>query len=349
MQARAWTSAPSVSISYERSLKAYLQTRGLPAARDGDDACLCPASRVDGRVFGHALAHSGRVLGDATTGLAFGLCVGGAGFGLLGVAAATAPTLRDSVRQLQRFESLTSTLGHMTVRQHGRDRVSLCWQPAAPDTPPAVAEAIIAGWVSFGRYLLDERVDVVEASFAHRASAPLSAYEAALGCAVRFGATRHSVTLAAELLDARPRFAEPTISGALDAWLDRCTLGVATPPQQQATARQVARALADGLPLAQADEDSVATELQLSRRTLQRRLTDEGASFRALLDAARAQHAIVGVLRGGVSLAQLGAEIGFDEQSSLCRAFRRWTGYAPLAVKSRLQPMFSELRSGPMT
>jgi AraC-like DNA-binding protein len=344
MQARAWTSAPSVSISYERSLKAYLQTRGLPAASAGNDGGLCPASRVDGRSFGQALMHSGRVLGDATTGLAFGLCVGGAGFGLLGVAAATAPTLRDSVRQLQRFESLTSTLGHMTVRQRSRHLISLCWQPAAPDTPPAVAEALLAGWVSFGRYLLDERVDVVEASFAHCASAPRSAYEAALGCPVRFEADRHSVTLAAELLDAQPRFAEATISGALDAWLDRCTLGVATPPQLQPTARRVAQALAGGLPLANANEDAIATELQLNRRTLQRRLTEEGASFRALLDAARAQHAIVGVLRGGVSLAQLGADIGFDEQSSLCRAFRRWTGYAPLAVKSRLQPMFSELR-----
>ena len=350
MLSRSWQpQSPSVSVSYERSLKAYLRTRGLPPPRVEREGCACPASRVDGRAFGHTLARGGHVLGDATTGLAFGLCVGGAGFGLLGVAAATAPTLRDSVRQLQRFESLTSTLGHMTVHQHGRHQVSLCWQAAEVQTPPAVAEAIIAGWVSFGRYLLDERVDVIGVSFAHRPSAPLSMYEAALDCPVRFGAARHSVTLAAELLDAQPRFAEPTISGALDAWLDRCTLGVATPPQQQPTTRQVAQALAGGLLLAEADEDSIATELQLSRRTLQRRLTDEGASFRALLDAARAQHAIVGVLRGGVSLAQLGAEIGFDEQSSLCRAFRRWTGYAPLAVKSRLQPMFSELRSGPMT
>jgi AraC-like DNA-binding protein len=337
--------ATSVSVSYERSLRAYLQTRGLPAPRAGpDDACACPAARVDGHAFGEELAYSGHVLGDVTTGLSFGLRVGGAGFGLLGVAAATAPTLRDSVRQLRRFESLTSTLGHMTVQMHGRHLVSLCWQPADPATPPAVAEAILAGWVSFGRYLLDERVDVVGVGFAHRAPASVSAYEAALQCPVRFGVGLNSVTLAANLLDARPRFAEPVISTALDDWLDRCTLGVATPPQRQPTARRVAQVLAGRLALAEANEDSVATVLQLSRRTLQRRLTEEGSNFRALLDAARAQHAIVGVLRGGVSLAQLGAEIGFDEQSSLCRAFRRWTGYAPLVVKSRLQSMYSDLR-----
>src|SRR5690349_13842654 len=107
MAVRSWYPAPSVSVSYERSLKAYLQTRGLPSARAGpDDARSGPASRVDGRAFGEALTFGGRVLGDTTTGLRFGLRVGGAGFGLLGVAAATAPTLRDSVRQLQRFESL---------------------------------------------------------------------------------------------------------------------------------------------------------------------------------------------------------------------------------------------------
>lgn len=348
MAVRPWYPAPSVSVSYERSLKAYLRTRGLPAARAGPEVeGAGPASRVDGRAFGEALTFGGHVLGDATTALAFGLRVGGAGFGLLGVAAATAPTLRDSVRQLQRFESLTSTLGHMTVQQHGRHLVSLCWQPAHPDTPPAVAEAILAGWVSFGRYLLDEQVDVVGVGFAHRAPASVSAFESALHCPVRFGVGLNSVTLASSLLDAKPRFAEPVISAALDDWLDRCTLGVATPPRRQPTARRVAQMLASGAMLAEANEDSLATELQLSRRTLQRRLTEESSSFRVLLDAARAQHAIVGLLRGGVSLAQLGAEIGFDEQSSLCRAFRRWTGYAPLAVKSRLQAMYIDLREPP--
>lgn len=334
---------PSVSASYARALRVFLRSRGLSHVETGHAADLRPASRIEGRSFGMALAHGGRELGDAAPGLAFGARVGGAGFGLLGVAAATAPTLRESVRHLRRFESLTSTLGHMDVRRSGQ-QVSLMWRAARPDTAPEVAEAILTGWVSFGRYLLGAQADVIEVRFAHAAGAPRQVYEDTLACPVRFGAGEHSVTVAAELLDARPRFAEETVNDALNAWLDRCTLGVSN-SQCQPLTRQVAAVLGQAVPLAQADECAVADAVGLSRRTLQRRLDAEGSRFRHLLDAARAQHAIVGVLRGSVPLAQLGADVGFDEQSSLCRAFRRWTGHAPMSLRSRLQEMFEELRS----
>lgn len=335
---------PSVSASYEQALRVFLHSRGLSvaaASRAGEDAS--PTLRVAGSLFGQTLTLGGRELGDATPGLTFGQAVGGAGFGLLGVAAATAPTLRESVQRLQRFESLTSTLGHLQIRLHG-DLVSLVWCPADACPQPAVVEAILCGWVSFGRFLLAERVDVVEVTFKHMPNAPKPLYEQALCCPVRFGAADNSVVLKAELLDAVPRFAESRICDALDGWLDRCTL-TETAPSPAVCARQVAAVLGTDVPLAEADEGSTAALLGLERRTLQRRLAAEGTCFRQLLDAARAQHAIVGVLRGRVPLAQLGADIGFEEQASLCRAFRRWTGYAPLAAKHRLQPIFSELRA----
>lgn len=343
MQPHAFSlDVPSVSAAYERALRVFQRARGLGQVRAGRDDELMPASRVEGRSFGLALARGGRELGDAAPGLAFGARVGGAGFGLLGVAAATAPTLRDSVRQLRRFESLTSTLGHMDLRHDGR-QVSLLWRPARADTSPDVAEAILTGWVSFGRFLLGAQAEVVEVAFSHRPTAAPRVYEDVLACPVRFDASENRVTVSAELLDARPRYAERGVHAALDAWLDRCTLGIDACDPRPAS-RQVAAMLAQGLPLAEADESVVARRLGMSCRSLQRRLDAEGTQFRHLLDAARAQHAVVAVLRGSTPLAQLGADIGFNEQSSLCRAFRRWTGHAPLALKGLLQGMFDELR-----
>ena len=327
--------SPSVSGSYARALCSFLGSRGLPAA--GGMAGV----RIAGDTLGDALVDGGRELDDPLLGVRFGTRVGCAGFGLLGVAAATATSLGEAVRHLQRFESLTSTLGGVRVRRAGR-AVTLAWRPVRP-VAPAVVEGILAGWVSFGRYLLGERVAVRGLDFGHARSAAVSAYEQQLECPVRFGADEASVTVDAELLDARPRFADARFNAALGAWLARCTVAMAAPDSLHAT-RRVAGLLASRGAPGEVDERLVAAALGLERRTLQRRLAAEGASFRTLLDAARAQHAIVALLQDAPRLAQLGADVGFREQSSLCRAFRRWTGYAPLPLKARLGPVFLELR-----
>ena len=329
---------PSVSGSYARALRGFLGSCGLPGAQD--TATGMPGVRVAGSALGGALVDGGRALGDPALGIRFGTRVGGAGFGLLGVATATAPRLADALRHLQRFESITSTLGHVSVHRAG-GAVTLAWQPAQA-VAPAVVEGILAGWVSFGRYLLGTQAEVRGLAFAHARAAALSEYEQALDCPVSFGAAAYSLTVAADLLDARPRFADARINAAIGGWLDRCTVALAAPGQLQAT-RRVAQLLA-GLPLAEVDERRVAAALGLGPRTLQRRLAAEGTGFRALLDAARAQHAVVTLLHDTPRLAQLGADVGFGEQSSLCRAFRRWTGYAPLPLKARLAPFFQDLR-----
>lgn len=341
---------PSVSDAYARALSRFLGSRGLPG-----DAPVLPAptapgpasARVAGLRFGDTLTRASEQLGERTLGVAFGTRVGGAAFGLLGIAAASAGTLLEAIEHLQRFESLTSTLGQMTLRREA-GTVTLVWQPHAP-VAPAVVEGILAGWVSFGRYLVgdemagDEPVPVLGVSFAHARPPSVSAHEALMHCPVRFNADEHSVTIPEGLLALRPRCADDRLNGALKRWLDRCTAAVQA-PRHRPTTHRVAALLAHELGTQPLDEQQVAMQLGLSPRTLQRRLAAEGMAFRHLLDAARAQHAIVAVLRGGQPLIDLGPDIGFEEQSSLCRAFRRWTGYAPLALRERLAPIASELR-----
>jgi AraC-like DNA-binding protein len=260
---------------------------------------------------------------------------------MLGIAAATAPSLREAIRHLTQLESITSTLGFATVRRHGR-RVHLSWQPAQA-VPPAVVEGILAGWVSFGRYLLGERVDVAQVSLRHRRIAPMEVYERVFECPVRFETCCYGVTIAAELLDARPRFADDLLNESIGTWLGHCAR--AASGDAMTVTRSVSALLQNTLPLADADECTVAAMLGLERRTLQRALQHECTSFRQIVGAARAQHAIIALMRGGTSLADLSADIGFDEQSSMCRAFRRWTGYAPLAFKQRVADVFRPLRA----
>jgi AraC-like DNA-binding protein len=68
-------------------------------------------------------------------------------------------------------------------------------------------------------------------------------------------------------------------------------------------------------------------------RTLQRRLAAEGTSFSALVEGVRREAALTGIA-GPASMADLSAQIGYANQSSLTRAVRRWTGAPPVALRA---------------
>jgi AraC-like DNA-binding protein len=327
-------SGPTVSRHYAEALERFLLAQGWT---DGPRVSL-RGWRVEGAAFGEALTRGARELGHPCLGVAFGSEVGGSGYGLMGLAVSTAGTVREVIQQLQRYEPLTSTLGRLNVVPRG-GLVQMQWRPTHR-VPPAAAEAILAGWVSFGRYLLGTRVDVAEVSFAHACEGQIEDYEQTLQCPVRFDADEYAVSFRAELLDAPSRFADRVLNASLKQWLDHCSTAADT-VRQTSTAARVVGLLSEQQVLPVADESWVSAMLQTGRRSLQRRLEAEGASFRRLLDAVRAQHTITALLHGDSGLLDLGAEVGFEEQSSLCRAVRRWTGYAPLKLRRRLSPVLA--------
>ena len=74
----------------------------------------------------------------------------------------------------------------------------------------------------------------------------------------------------------------------------------------------------------------LAQALQMSPRSLQRRLAEHGHSFQTLLNQTRQQLAEAYLRDDSVELAEVALLLGYSEQSAFTRAFRQWTGQAPL-------------------
>tara|TARA_A100001391_G_scaffold119169_3_gene80976 strand:- start:6628 stop:7692 length:1065 start_codon:yes stop_codon:yes gene_type:complete len=74
---------------------------------------------------------------------------------------------------------------------------------------------------------------------------------------------------------------------------------------------------------------TVAAELKLSERSLRRRLTEEGTSFRELLQDARKERAETILSKPGVSLAVAAEQLGYSDTAAFSRAFKEWTGTSP--------------------
>jgi len=79
--------------------------------------------------------------------------------------------------------------------------------------------------------------------------------------------------------------------------------------------------------------DRVARELGCSRQTLYRRLKAEGATFEQLLDGLRRRLALRFVGEQGLSVKESAYRVGFSDPAAFSRAFKRWTGSSPRAMR----------------
>lgn len=75
--------------------------------------------------------------------------------------------------------------------------------------------------------------------------------------------------------------------------------------------------------------DRIARLWGVSKRTLARRLAEQGTSLKNEVDRMRQSHAESALLSDAQSIAQVGAKLGYNDPSVFTRAFKRWTGMTP--------------------
>ena len=98
-----------------------------------------------------------------------------------------------------------------------------------------------------------------------------------------------------------------------------------------AICRLIETLLARGYPVI----EEVAQLLQVSPRTLQRQLSDEGCSYSELVERCRCRVACESLQHTLDSIQDIAVSLGYRDASSFTRAFRRWTGKAPRAYRAR--------------
>lgn len=80
--------------------------------------------------------------------------------------------------------------------------------------------------------------------------------------------------------------------------------------------------------------ETAATRLGTSPRTLQRRLTERGLSFRALVEQGR--FGIAGALlrETDLKVQEIAARLGYSSPGGFSRAFTRWAGCSPSVFRT---------------
>ncbi|MAA98124.1 MAG: hypothetical protein CMN87_01155 [Stappia sp.] len=84
------------------------------------------------------------------------------------------------------------------------------------------------------------------------------------------------------------------------------------------------------------DQSTIAADCGLSRRSLRRRLSLAGLSFRGVIEDARLSYALWALRETHLPVAEIAWRLGYDDQGAFARAFRRQAGISPSGARREL-------------
>jgi AraC-like DNA-binding protein len=272
---------------------------------------------------------------DAHFGLHYGLGWDlGGGLGILSYAVLNAPTVGTALRNFERYARAHIQGGRIQLEVDGTD-ARLVYETGARDAElarPHVEGAAVVG-LRILQHLIGADFRPRYVAFRHRAPRDTREHARIFGAPVRFGQTVDCALAfprseLGRLVAGADRRLLPLVERHLDELL-------ASDPEDEWLQRVrgcIAESLCDGAP----DIARVAKQLGTSVRTLQRRLDDHGVVFKELVAQIRRELADRYLAENKASLTEIAFLLGYSELSAFDRAFRRWTGSTPRAVRSTL-------------
>ncbi|MCC6849231.1 MAG: AraC family transcriptional regulator [Deltaproteobacteria bacterium] len=289
---------------------------------------LLPTTRVPWRVVRQVLSAAEAARGDPLVALH---AAERGSRDLLSYLVTTQPTVADALAELTRF--LVVSMDDVEVawerRPGGAAAVFGAW-PEAAGAARQLAEYLAGVIVTDLARSTGERFRPSEVHFPHARAGNPAEYERVLRCRVAFRQPRFAIVVSDAMLRSPLDTQSPEVAAVLRATAEQ-QRGVAA---AASTRRRVGAALRAALARREdASPETVAKRLALSHRTLQRRLGDEGTSFRALRDETRRERALQRLTDPGATIAIVADEMGFADVGAFHKAFRRWTGTSPHAYR----------------
>jgi AraC-like DNA-binding protein len=244
-------------------------------------------------------------------------------------AALCSPDLGTAVRRISHYKRLVAPMALDVGTPRGALLLELRWLHAdSAAVPPSLVTAELAFFVRLARLATREPVQA-HAVAMPSVPQPAAAYERYFGAPVRKGSVAAVTFSAADAArpfltanDAVWKIFEPDLRRRLSE-LD----------ESAGIAERVRAVLLEALPGGQASIDQVAGRLAMSRRTLQRRLGDEGTTYNAIVSRTREDLARHYLTRTRLPCSEISFLLGFDDPNSFFRAFHDWTGQTPEGLR----------------
>ena len=249
----------------------------------------------------------------------------------IAMTAVSARSLRDALERLARYKQLTCPEELQVTERGGECRVRFRWLLAEETEPPVLVDLCFAWVVGIARRGTGDHASPRRLEL-RGPTRDRKMYETHFGCPARFEGRENTIVFGKADLD-RPFVTHnaellAALAPQLDSELSQALASKAIGEQVKGILKRQLAGRRPGI-------EDVARELCVSSRTLQRRLTKEGASFQQLVQEARRELARHYLLHSSLELNETAYLLGYEDTHSFFRAFHGWEGSSPGQWRSR--------------
>lgn len=252
-------------------------------------------------------------------------------FGALGYAWLASSTLHTALKRAARYMLAINNARDALMEETPAGFNYRLFPGLAIDKLSVQNDLHLAVLIKMCRANYGEQLNPLAVTFTHAEPHCSKEYFAHFRCPVEFGAKENSLTLPMEAID-KPL---PGNSPMMARLSDQMMIEYLSHLDRSQFTERVKALIIDHLPSGDIQLEKIADVLAVSARTLQRRLKNEETSFANLLEEIRRDLASRYILGNTHSLTEISFLLGFSDESTFSRAFKRWTGQSPREYSHR--------------
>lgn len=270
-----------------------------------------------------------------TKDVAFGLHVGEQveqhSYGIVGYSVVSSATLGEALRNLERFLPIWTNVGAFKLDvEPAVAHFQWKYSDGSLPEPRHDVEMTMAAIARFNRLSGGAAWRPREVWFAHAKPKDVSEHARIFRAPVRFGMPVNSLLLDSSLLSLPLRGANPVAHEVINEAAEQL---LAMSPGKANLTQSVLSFIRQRLCSGDFSLHETSRHLGLSGRTLQRKLREESASHRLLVEQARRDLSRCLLLGSHATATEAAYALGFSDPTAFHHAFQRWHGMPPQAYR----------------
>jgi AraC-like DNA-binding protein len=337
------TTKPPIFITsnYSRILarELRLQEKDLPSLLEGTGLAkevLLPGdeTQLSGAQQLRIIQNAREISGSPELGLRMGRQLQPATHGPIGYLALSSPDLMAALLALRDFLPLRIAIAQLGLDMSGPWlRCSLEIRiTAPPDDKRMLAECFALLMQAVVESILGKRMEGVRLEFDFAAPGYHKLYKEYFRLPTHFSRSHNQMFIPIELAHTANTANDP---GSYRLAQDMCQRLLDQVPANSLSMSNRVRRLLLSMPPGTASEEGIARALFVTKRTLARRLQQEGSGYRRIRETLFAELAARHLRESNLSVESIAALLGYHDSANFRRACRRWYGVSPQELRQR--------------
>ncbi|NQX90053.1 MAG: helix-turn-helix domain-containing protein [Halioglobus sp.] len=264
--------------------------------------------------------------GDPGFAIRIGETINLLGTGSFGFAMMSSATVRDTLNLMLGYQKVLAPGPHWEAHpQQGGIMVRMNMKRGSGEQLRMATELVHSINIRHGRLLSNTRMAGVEIEVNYPRPCHAGTYLESLSLPLAYDREYSQVWIPESVLAMQLNPPDPAVNALFLQQCEEILNGMEAAESITAKVRQLLVVSTAGFP----DSATVAQQMNMSERTLRRRLQGESTSFRAVLDDVRNVLAQRYLAETGLEVIDIAHLVGYSEPENFYRAFVRWNGVTP--------------------